>query len=95
MTDGEEGKRPPHAANKKPGKAMALPMKADFQNVQLDLFQRFLCNTELEHDQLSNTFDLWDSVPRYSVSRQAMTKQRTGKGFLELLKIDFNYKRSS
>lgn len=94
MTDGEESKRPPpHAANKKPGKAIALPMKADFQNVQLDLFQRFLYNTELEHDQLSNTFDLWDSVPRYSVSRQAMTKQRTGKGFLELLKIDFNYKR--
>jgi hypothetical protein len=93
MTDGEEGKRPPpHVANKKP-KAIALLTKAEFQNVQLDLFQRFLCNTELEHDQLSNTFDLWDSVPRYSVSRQAMTKQRTGKGFLGLLKIDFNYKR--
>src|ERR671914_136648 len=94
MTDSEEGKRPPpHVANKKLGKAIALLTKAEFQNVQLDLFQRFLCNTELEHDQLSNTFDLWDSVPRYSVSRQAMTKQRTEKGFLELLKIDFNYKR--
>jgi hypothetical protein len=80
------------AANKKPGKAAALPIKANFQNAQLDLFQRFLCNTELERDRLSNAFDLWDSVPRYSVSRKAMTKMRTGKGFLELLKIDFNYK---
>jgi hypothetical protein len=80
------------AANKKPGKVVALPTKTDFQNAQLDLFQRFLCNTELERDRLSNTFDLWDSIPRYSVSRQAMTKMRTGKGFLELLKIDFNYR---
>jgi len=77
---------------KKSQKLAVLPNKNDYQNVQLDLFQRFLCNTELERAQLSNTFDLWDSVPRYSVSRQAMVKLRTEKGFLELLKLDFNYK---
>jgi hypothetical protein len=82
-------------ASNKLCKVSVLPTKSHFQNVQLDLFQRFLCNTELERDQLSNTFDLWDSVPRYSVSRQAMTKMRTGKGFLELLKLDFNYKGMS
>ena len=69
-----------------------LPSKSDFQNPQLDLFQRFLCNTDLEREQLSNTFDLWDSIPRYSVSRQAMAKMRTENGFLDLLKVDFHYK---
>lgn len=69
-----------------------LPKPREFKNTQLDLFQTFLCNNASERDQLSNTFDLWDSVPRYSVSRQAMTKLRTEQGFLELLKLDFNYK---
>jgi hypothetical protein len=96
MTNGEEGRRSlPRAANKKPDKAAALPKKADFQNVQLDLFQRFLCNTELERDQLSNTFDLWDSIPRYSVSRQAMDKERKAHGFLDLMEINFQYRGTS
>jgi len=70
----------------------APPSGQDFQNTQLDIFQHFLCNNVLERDQLSNTFDLWDSVPRYAISRQAMNKLRTEQGFLDLLKIDFNYK---
>jgi hypothetical protein len=72
--------------------ASLLPKPNEFQNPQLDLFQTFLCNSTRERDQLSNTIDLWDSVPRYSVSRQAMTKLRTEKGFLDLLKLDFSYK---
>src|ERR1035438_2003305 len=50
--------------------------KSEFENRQLNLFQSFLCNTDEQHDQLSNAIDLWDNVPRYSVSRQAMTKAR-------------------
>lgn len=69
-----------------------FPAKRDFKNPQIDLFQSFLCNGEAEHDQLSNTLDLWDSVPRYSVSRQAMNKMRTQQGFLDLLKLDFQYR---
>jgi acid stress-induced BolA-like protein IbaG/YrbA len=79
-------------ATKKSSKVVALPTTSDFHNVQLDLFRRFLCNTEIERGQLSNAFDLWDSVPRYSVSRQAMQKMRTDQGSLKLLKVDFNYK---
>ena len=45
----------------------------------MSLFQEFLCNKEEERDSLSNAVDLWDSVPRYSVSRQAMTKARNEK----------------
>ena len=77
---------------KKTRKLLVLPNKSDFQNAQLDLFQSFLCNSDLERDQLSNTLDLWDSVPRYGISRQAMVKMRTDKGFLDLLKRDFHYK---
>ncbi len=43
------------------------PNAADFQGQQLDLFRSFLCNNEEERARLSNSFDLWDSVPRYAV----------------------------
>ena len=50
------------------------PQKEDFTGNQLDIFRSFLCNREDERERLSNTFDLWDSVPRYAVSRQQMDK---------------------
>jgi hypothetical protein len=75
--------------------AVNAPTENDFRNPQLDLFQNFLCNSEAEREQLSNTIDLWDSVPRYSVSRQAMIKMRTADGFLGLLEIKFSYKGAS
>jgi len=69
------------------------PDAADFQGKQLDLFRSFLCNGEVERDRLSNTFDLWDSVPRYAMSRQQMTKIRKEKGFLSLQNIAFQYRQ--
>lgn len=66
----------------------------DFQNRQLSLFQNFLCNTEHSRQQLSNAIELWDSIPRYSVSRQAMVKKRDPSGFLGLLKLDFEFHRT-
>jgi hypothetical protein len=83
------------ATKRKVGDVAVLPTQREFKNVQLDIFQQFLCNTAVERDQLSNTHDLWDSTPRYAPSRQAMTKLRSDKGFLELLKLDFNYKGMS
>jgi hypothetical protein len=59
------------------------PDKSHFDNRQLNLFQTLLCNTTEEHDRLSNAIDLWDSVPRYSVTRQAMTKARISGQFLK------------
>jgi hypothetical protein len=70
-------------------KPSGVPPTSAFENVQLNLFQSFLCNTEDERDQLSNTIYLWDSIPRYSVSRLAMTKLRSPEGTLKLLKLDF------
>lgn len=55
----------------------------EFANAQLSLFQNILCNTEEERERFSNAIDLWDSVPRYSVSRQAQVKARENGKFLD------------
>lgn len=55
----------------------------EFANAQLSLFQSVLCNTEEERERFSNAIDLWDSVPRYSVSRQAQAKARENGKFLD------------
>jgi hypothetical protein len=68
------------------------PAPPQFQNQQLSLFQTFLCNTDAERHHLSNLIDLWDNVPRYSVSRQAMTKSRIQGRFLEKHEAEFHYK---
>ncbi len=73
-------------------KPVTPPNEADFEGKQLDLFRSFLCNGEEGRDRLSNTFDLWDSVPRYAMSRQQMTKIRKEKGFLSLQQLTFQYR---
>jgi len=73
-------------------KPVLPPKESDFEGQQLDLFRSFLCNTDTERTRLSNTFDLWDSIPRYSVSRQQMDKERKARGFLDLMEIDFQYR---
>lgn len=78
-------------AKQKQKNALTAPSDESFENVQLNLFQTFLCNTEEERDRLSNTIDLWDSIPRYSISRQEINKRRTKEGFLDLLTIEFQY----
>ena len=69
------------------------PSEKHFQDTQLSLFQNFLCNNDEERRRLSNTIALWDSIPRYSVSRQAMAAMRDKRGFLDLLKVDFMYRQ--
>src|ERR1700734_4171946 len=73
----------------------AKPAKPEFENRQLNLFQTFLCNADDERDQLSNVIDLWDNVPRYSISRQAMTKTRTDGQFLKKHTATFQHKGRS
>ena len=77
-----------------PKKIADPPVKpTEFENVQLNLFQNFLCNTEEERERFSNAIDLWDSVPRYSVSRQAMNKARENGRFLENHTATFQYRQ--
>jgi len=71
---------------------LTIPQDADFKNTQLDLFQTFLCNTPNEKDKLSNTIELWDSIPKYAISQQSMNGKRTKEGFLERLSKKFIYR---
>lgn len=54
----------------------AIPTDPEHDNQQMSLFRKFLCNNESDRENLSNAIDLWDSVPRYAVSRQAQDKAR-------------------
>jgi len=60
-----------------------------FQNRQLSLFQSFFANGEAK-EHVSNTIEFWDSVPRYSISRQAMTRLRDSIGRLDPLELTFH-----
>lgn len=62
-----------------------------FQSPQLSLFQNFLVNTEEERDKLSHTIALWDSIPRYSISRNLQNRLRSAHGTLEILKLSFHH----
>jgi hypothetical protein len=79
----------------KKGKPLIPLKEADFKGNQLDLFRSFLCNSDDERNKLSNTFNLWDSVPRYAMSRQQMDKIRKEKGFLDLQRLEFHYRGST
>jgi hypothetical protein len=68
------------------------PSAAAFKNLQIDLFQTFLCNTDEERERLSNTIELWDSIPKYSVSQKEMNKRRSPEGNLPPLSVMFEYK---
>ncbi|MEO8129597.1 MAG: hypothetical protein ABI822_21030 [Bryobacteraceae bacterium] len=70
---------PQEALNHSP----AIPTDPEHDNPQMNLFRDFLYNKEEDRENLSNAIDLWDSVPRYSVSRLAMTKAREKDKFLE------------
>ena len=72
--------------------AVSPPVSA-FNSPQLSLFQTFLCNTEDERDRLSNTIELWDSIPKYATSQQAMNQARTKEGLLPRLEKTFIYKK--
>lgn len=80
------------AQEKKMAKTPRPPKQESFASQQIDLFQSFLCNTEDERNSLSNVFDLWDSIPRYAVSRQQQDKWRKAGAFPLLHKIPFRYR---
>ena len=63
-----------------------------FSDWQLSLFQGFLANTGDQGESLSNAVDLWDSIPRYSISRARMNSMRTVDGFLGVAELSFQYR---
>ena len=75
-----------------PGDPPAIPTVPEHENRQMNLFRDFLYNREEERENLSNAIDLWDNIPRYSVSRQAMNKTRENGRFLENHTAIFQYR---
>jgi hypothetical protein len=81
------------STKKTPTKKKPLPPKAeDFTSDQIELFRDLLCNTAEERDSLANVFDLWDGIPRYSISRQQQDKWRKAGAFPQLHDILFHYR---
>lgn len=74
-------------------RAVAPPPEGAFETRQLCLFQTFLANTDQQRSALSNACDLWDCIPRYTVSRSRMNSMRTPEGFLEVLEVPFHYRQ--
>lgn len=74
-------------------KTALSPAEDAFEGYQLSLFKNFLANTPAERDQLSNTIALWDSVPRYSHTRNLQNRLRSPHGTLELLKLSFRHNK--
>lgn len=59
---------------------------------QLALFQSLLANSDEERRKLSHAIDLWDAIPRYSISRKQQTVLRAGGRTLPSQKLPFNYR---
>lgn len=80
-------------SKKKARRKEVAPLADDaFANRQLSLFQGFLANASDQREALSNAVDLWDSLPRYAVSRARMGSMRTPEGFLPVMELPFNYR---
>ncbi len=89
MTSAKKTEVPAKPMGKKPVAPLSPEARA---NQQLSLFQSLLANTGIERGELSHAIDLWDSIPRYSISRARMNTLRTAEGFLESLEIPFRYR---
>ena len=83
---------PEMSTSEMPEPVKPIPKDA-FANQQLDLFQSFLANTDEDRNALSNSVDLWDAIPRYTVSRARQNRMRTAEGFLDVLEIPFHYRK--
>jgi hypothetical protein len=57
------------------------------QSLQFDLFGEFFGKEE----ELSNTMELWDSIPKYSVSAQRQNQLRDASGRLPLHEMSFSF----
>jgi hypothetical protein len=73
------------------GKTVAPVPAEAHSNAQMALFQTVLANTDEQREGLSNAIDLWDSIPRYAITRSQMNAIRTADRFLETIEIPFRY----
>ncbi len=64
------------------------PPKAKMESVQYDLFSQFLTNNE---KSVSNTIEIWESIPKYFFTQAQIEKLRTESGHADPYKWDYVY----
>ena len=77
--------------DKAPSRKMTSSSVGQRDVTQYDLFCSFFPSTGNTADDYSNTIELWDATPKYSVSARKQVSLRDDKGKLEPLPIEFQY----
>lgn len=67
----------------------------DFKNKQLDIFQALLANTDEQREDLSHAVDLWDSIPRYPMTRAKQGELRVNGIYLPTHRSEFQHRGKS
>jgi len=64
------------------------PPKEPIKSVQLNLFSQFVTNDESE---VSNTVEVWESIPKYFFTPKQVEKLRTATGHADPYKLEYSY----
>lgn len=70
-------------------KKMKTPPRLPIKSVQHDLFCNVLAN---DPEEVSNTIDLWERIPKFILSPKEQTSLRTEKGHADPYKFDYSLK---
>jgi hypothetical protein len=69
-------------------KLQKTPPEAPLKSVQLDLFSQFVTNDQSE---VSNTVEVWESIPKYFFTPKQTAKLRTADGLANPYHWDYEY----
>ena len=65
------------------------PPSEPIESFQYDLFGKFICN---DTHEVSNTIEVWESIPKYFLTAKKMEKLRTADGYAASYKWEYQYK---
>lgn len=68
------------------------PPTKPVSSLQYDLFQTFVAN---DTSEISNTIEVWESIPKYFLTPRQMDKLRTDKGHADPYVWDYTYKEKA
>lgn len=74
------------------GGACKPPPTKLISSTQIDLFSTFISNDE---NKVTNTVDVWESIPKYSISAKQQNKLRTEQGLAEPQKREYLYRETA
>src|SRR5687768_10288450 len=69
-------------------KLVKKPPEKYIKSLQLDLFSQFVTNDKSE---VSNTVEIWESIPKYFFTPKQVEKLRTESGHADPYKMEFSY----